>query len=82
MTYKFIPKGICATEIGFDITDGKVKNVKFEGGCSGNGKGISALVEGMAVGEVIEKLQGITCEKRGTSCPSELTRALKESIGA
>jgi uncharacterized protein (TIGR03905 family) len=80
MSYTFIPNGICPREIDFDITDGIVTNVKFNGGCNGNGKGLAALIDGMPVQDVIAKLKNITCEKRGTSCPAELARALSEKM--
>ena len=71
-------KGICARQISFDVENGKVKNVQFFGGCDGNHKGISSLVEGMPVEEVITKCQGITCGFKNSSCPDQLAQALKE----
>lgn len=71
-------KGICARQISFDVENGKVKNVQFFGGCDGNHKGISSLVEGMSVEEVITKCQGITCGFKNSSCPDQLAQALKE----
>ena len=76
----FITRGTCSKAINFDIEDGKLANVSFQGGCNGNTKGISMLVEGMPVEEVIDKLEGITCGPRKTSCPDQLAKALKESI--
>ena len=76
----FITRGTCSKAINFDIEDGKVVNVSFQGGCNGNTKGIAMLVEGMSVEEVIDKLEGITCGPRKTSCPDQLAKALKESI--
>ena len=64
--------------IFFDIEDGKVKNVQFVGGCNGNLKGIAALVEGMDAEEVISRVEGIRCGMKGTSCPDQLAKALKE----
>ncbi len=78
MTYK--TKGTCSQAIEFDIVDGKVRNVKFIGGCNGNLKGIGALVEGLSPAEVISKLEGITCGFKNTSCPDQLACALKEYI--
>ena len=74
MTYK--TKGTCSRQIEFDVEDGVLKNVRFIGGCDGNLTGISTLVKGMKVSDVIEKLKGIDCGGRGTSCPDQLTRAL------
>ena len=76
MNYNYKTSGICAIRIGFDIEDNKVYNVKFLGGCDGNHKGIINLVEGMEVDTVIEKLSGITCGPRNTSCPDQLAKAL------
>ena len=79
MTYK--NKGTCSTEINFEIEDGKVTSVSFTGGCNGNLKGISALVEGMEVRDVISRLEGTTCGFKSTSCPDQLAKALKETLG-
>jgi uncharacterized protein (TIGR03905 family) len=75
---RFTPKGICAVAIDFEVEDGKVKDVKFTGGCDGNHKGLNALIKGMDVDEAIERLSGITCGPRATSCPDQLAQALKE----
>ncbi|MCR5116828.1 MAG: TIGR03905 family TSCPD domain-containing protein [Lachnospiraceae bacterium] len=74
----YTPKGICAVDIDFEVEDGKVKNVKFTGGCDGNHKGLNALIKGMSVDEAIERLSGITCGPRPTSCPDQLAQALKD----
>lgn len=76
MIYK--TKGTCSSEISFDIEDDRVKNVQFTGGCNGNLKGISALVEDMKVDDAIKKLEGIKCGFKPTSCPDQLACALKE----
>lgn len=70
-------KGVCSRIINFDVTDGKVKNVAFIGGCHGNTQGICALIEGMDINEAIRRLDGIDCGSRGTSCPDQLAKALK-----
>lgn len=72
----FEPKGICAIGIDYEVVDGCVHGVKFTGGCDGNHKGITALIEGMPVDEAIERLSGITCGPRSTSCPDQLAKAL------
>ena len=77
---KFKTKGTCSTEINFDVEDGKVKNVQFIGGCNGNLKGIGSLVEGMAVEDVITRLEGTTCGFKSTSCPDQLAKALKQYV--
>ena len=78
MTYK--TKGTCSQMIEFEITDGKVHNVKFTGGCNGNLKGIGQLVEGMDAEEVIKRLEGTTCGFKSTSCPDQLAQALKQAL--
>jgi uncharacterized protein (TIGR03905 family) len=78
--YEYKTSGTCSQRILFDIVDDKVKNVQFIGGCNGNLKGISALVEGMAVQDVIARLEGTTCGGKPTSCPDQLARALKSAI--
>ena len=78
MQYEYKTKGTCSQRIFFDIEDGKVKNVQFVGGCNGNLKGIAALVEGMDAEEVIIRVEGIRCGMKGTSCPDQLAKALKE----
>ncbi|MDR1689311.1 MAG: TIGR03905 family TSCPD domain-containing protein [Clostridiales bacterium] len=74
--FKFKTKGVCSPEITFSIEDGKLRNVKFSAGCNGNSSGIGALVEGMNVDDVISKLSGIRCDRKSTSCPDQLAKAL------
>ncbi len=76
----FTTSGVCAKTIDFKIEEGIVKSVKFNGGCAGNAIGLSALVEGMKVEDVVTRLQGTECGKRPTSCPDQLAKALKEFI--
>lgn len=78
MVYK--TKGVCSQLINFDIENGKVKNVSFVGGCSGNLQGISRLVEGMEVKEAIRRLEGIKCGFKATSCPDQFAQALKATL--
>lgn len=75
LTYK--TQGVCSTEINIDIENDIIKSVEFVRGCQGNLAGISALVKGMKVSEAIEKLTGIQCGYKGTSCPDQLAKALK-----
>lgn len=75
-TYK--TQGTCSTQIDFDVIDNKIYNVEFTNGCNGNLKGISALVEGEDINVVKEKLQGIKCNYKSTSCPDQLAKALSE----
>jgi len=80
MQYTYQTKGTCSREIIFEIEDGKVLNVEFIGGCNGNLKGISALVKGMEIDEVIARLEGTCCGMKPTSCPDQLATALKEAL--
>ena len=80
MQYEYKTKGTCSQRILFNIEDGKVTNVQFVGGCHGNLQGIAKLVEGMDVDEVISRLEGIRCGMKPTSCPDQLSKALKEAI--
>ena len=73
-------QGTCSTTIELEIEDGIVKDVRFWGGCNGNLKGISILVRGMKVEEVLEHLEGITCGHRPTSCPDQLCKAIRQSM--
>ena len=75
--YQYKTRGTCSQMICFDIEEGKVKNVKFMGGCNGNLKGIAALVDGMSVEDVIARVEGIHCGMKSTSCPDQLAQALK-----
>lgn len=75
-TYK--THGVCSREIRFEIEGNTVKTVQFVGGCSGNTQGVARLIEGMDVDEAIKKIDGIDCAGRGTSCPDQLAKALKE----
>ena len=78
MIYEYEPKGVCSMKIILDIEGNVVKDAKFIGGCDGNTKGVCSLVKGMDIDDVIEKLKGIDCRKRGTSCPDQLAKALEE----
>lgn len=79
MKYTYRTKGTCSRSITFDIEDGVVRDVRFEGGCNGNLKGIGAIVDGMKVEDVIDKLSGIRCGFKSTSCPDQLAQALMEA---
>lgn len=74
---EYAPKGVCSRKITFDITDHKVTNVQFLGGCAGNTQGVARLIEGMDVDDAISRLDGIQCGFKGTSCPDQLAQALK-----
>ncbi len=78
MEFSYKTNGVCSRTIYFELEDDIVKNVRFEGGCNGNTKGIAALAEGMNREEVIKRLEGIRCGFKGTSCPDQLAEALKQ----
>jgi uncharacterized protein (TIGR03905 family) len=75
---KYKTSGVCCSDINFDIEEGIIKSVTFNGGCSGNASGLAKLLAGMSVDEVITKLEGTKCGGRSTSCPDQLSKALKE----
>lgn len=68
---------VCSKQIDISIKDGVILSVVYTRGCEGNAKGIGALIKGMSVEEAIVRLEGITCGKRGTSCPDQLAKVLK-----
>lgn len=78
MTYEFTPRGVCSQKMIINVEDGVVRDLQVFGGCNGNLKGISSLVKGMKIEDVIERLDGIRCGMKPTSCPDQLARALKE----
>ena len=80
MAHQYKPRGVCSRRIAFDLTDGVVRNVSFEGGCSGNTQGIARLVEGMPAEEVVKRLRGIRCGFKPTSCPDQLAAALEQAL--
>ena len=80
MTVEYTPKGVCSRKIEIDIENGIINKVRFVGGCNGNTQGISKLVAGMKAEDVISRLEGVNCNGRGTSCPDQLAKALKEAI--
>lgn len=78
MEYRYRPQGVCSTEMVIDVEDGIVKGLNVVNGCSGNLQGISKLVVGMKVEDVIEKLKGIKCGYKNTSCPDQIAIALEK----
>lgn len=77
MEYRYRPEGVCSREFIIDVEGDIVKNVQIIGGCAGNTSGISKLVAGMNINDIIEKLKGIPC-RNGTSCPDQLAKALEK----
>ena len=80
--YDYVTKGTCSQMISLDLDGDVVKNVSFLGGCNGNLKGVSKLVEGLTVGQIEGTLKGITCGMKPTSCPDQLAIAVREAYEA
>lgn len=81
MEYIYRPEGVCSTEMIFEIENNIIKSLKVINGCDGNLKGISELVKGMNIDDVIAKLKGIKCGFKSTSCPDQIAKALEEFKG-
>ncbi|MEE0957897.1 MAG: TIGR03905 family TSCPD domain-containing protein [Ruminococcus sp.] len=77
MRYSYQPRGICAMQINFDLNDNIVSNIEFIGGCNGNLKAISKLVDGWTVEQIEDKLRGNTCGRKPTSCADQLAVAVR-----
>lgn len=80
MTHTFTPRGVCSRRMTVELEDGIIKDVRIEGGCSGNLQGISRLLVGMKAEDAAAKLEGIRCGYKATSCPDQLSKALKNCI--
>ena len=80
MVINYKTQGTCSRQINITVEDGIVVDVEFIGGCNGNLKGISKLVKGMKVEDVIERIEGTTCGFKNTSCPDQLAQALKQAL--
>ncbi|MBQ1235539.1 MAG: TIGR03905 family TSCPD domain-containing protein [Oscillospiraceae bacterium] len=81
MKYRYTTHGVCSRQIVVELDGNTITEVEFVGGCHGNTQGISALVKGMDASEAIERLEGIRCGGRSTSCPDQLAKALEEALG-
>ena len=79
-TYTYVPRGVCSRKIEIELDGEIISSVRFLGGCSGNTQGIAALVEGMNANEAIRRLAGIRCGFKNTSCPDQLSIALREAM--
>lgn len=77
MNFTYQPKGTCSRQIDLEIEDGVIRSCKFTGGCQGNTQGLCALIQGQPVDVIIDRLSGIQCGMRGTSCPDQLAKALR-----
>ncbi len=82
MTYQYQTRGTCSKLIDVELDGNVIKDVVFYGGCNGNLQGIPALVKGMTVDEVENRLTGISCNGRGTSCPDQLAKAVRAAYEA
>ena len=81
MTYRFRPRGVCSQEMRVEVDDqGIIQQLQVYGGCSGNLQGIAALVKGMPASEAVERLKGIRCGFKDTSCPDQLARNLEKAL--
>ena len=80
--YDYKTKGTCSQLISFDLDGDVVRNISFTGGCNGNLKGVSKLCDGMTVAEIESKLSGVMCGMKGTSCPDQLSKAVREGLEA
>lgn len=80
--YTYTPRGVCSREIHIELDGDRVSHVDFVGGCNGNLKAVSKLIEGMKVEEVAAVLEGNTCGRRSTSCADQLVRGLREAQAA
>ena len=76
-TFEYTPKGVCSRKMIFDLDGDIIRSVEVIGGCNGNLKGISSLLKGQNVNEIISRLKGITCGPKSTSCPDQIAQALK-----
>lgn len=80
MTYEYHPVGTCSTAIHFELRENRVYNLSFTNGCDGNLKGIAALAEAQDAQALINRLRGIRCKSRPTSCPDQLAQALSQAL--
>ena len=81
MTYSYRPQGTCSKLMTFEVEDGVIRKLEVIGGCSGNLQGLARLVEGMKATDAIEKLRGIRCGFKPTSCPDQFAIALEQALG-
>ncbi len=81
MKYNYLTHGVCSRQISIELEGDTIKEVSFLGGCSGNTQGVAALVKGMNAYDAIERLKGIRCGYKSTSCPDQLALALEEALG-
>ena len=80
MTIEYTPRGVCSRFFSIQVEDGVIQSVQVMGGCDGNLKGISSLLQGMKVEEAIQRMEGIRCGSKPTSCPDQIARALRSAL--
>lgn len=80
MTIRYQPRGVCARQFEIQAEDGIIQSVQVTGGCSGNLQGISSLLKGMPMQEAIQRMEGIRCGMKSTSCPDQMAQALKQFL--
>lgn len=80
MTITYRPRGVCSRRMEVEVEDGIIRKVTVEGGCSGNLQGISRLLVGMRVEDAIERMEGVRCGGKPTSCPDQLAKALRQAL--
>ena len=80
MTYEYKPQGVCPSKITFSLEGNVVSNVSFAGGCDGNLKAISRVIDGMTVEQIEKNFSGIACGRKTTSCSDQLAKAVREAF--
>ena len=80
MKYQYTPQGTCSRLIDIEMDGDRIADIRFTGGCNGNLQGIAAMARGLKASEVIERLEGIKCGNKPTSCPDQLAKALRELL--
>ena len=80
MTIQYTPKGVCSRAFQIEVEEGVIRSVQVTGGCDGNLKGLSSLLKGMTVEDAIQRMEGIRCGMKATSCPDQLALALEQMI--
>ena len=80
MLIEYTPRGVCSRAFEIEVEDGVIRSVQVEGGCDGNLKGLSSLLEDMKVEDAIQRMEGIQCGLKPTSCPDQLAQALKTAL--
>lgn len=80
MTIEYTPRGTCSRQFHIEVEEGVIRSVQVVGGCDGNLKGISSLLKGMKVEDAIQRMEGIRCGIKSTSCPDQIAQALKTAL--